>query len=119
MTDSNYQKGLGGEERAERYLVQTRGMVPLERRYHSPFGEIDLVMRDGETLAFVEVKARSRGRRGAGLMAVTREKQRRLTLTALQYIAQHKTDCPIRFDVIELTADGVAYVPNAFEAKEY
>lgn len=118
MTDSTYTKGVAGEERAIAYL-QSRGMVLLERRYRSPFGEIDAIFRDGDAIAFVEVKARSSGGRGSGLMAVGKRKQQRITLTARQYVAEHACDCVMRFDVLELTRDGVLYIPNAFEAREY
>ena len=64
MPDNTYRKGLDGESRAAVYL-QNRGMVLLQKRYRSPFGEIDLVMRDGDTLVFVEVKARTNA--GAGM----------------------------------------------------
>ena len=80
MTDpsaSAYTKGVLGEQRALDYLCD-KGMVPLCRRYHSPFGEIDLIMKDGETLVFVEVKARQRGRRHDGLNAVNPRKQARI-----------------------------------------
>ena len=66
MPDTTYQKGLDGESRAALYL-QNRGMVLLQKRYRSPFGEIDLVMRDGDTLVFVEVKARANADAGTML----------------------------------------------------
>lgn len=110
-----YAKGWMGEARACEYL-ENRGMVLLERRYRSPYGEIDLVMRDGDTLVFVEVKARSRGRRGDGLAAIIPKKQSRMVQTALQYIGEHKSVCTMRFDAIELTPEGVVHIPNAFEA---
>lgn len=110
-----YAKGLKGEERALEYLTQ-RGMAPLARRYHSPYGEIDLIMRDGDAIAFVEVKTRGAGGKGAGLCAITPAKQRRLVQTALAYIAQYQPDCPLRFDALEITPQGIVYVANAFEA---
>ena len=59
MTDklTAYAKGVLGEDAARKHL-ESKGMVLLMRRYHSPDGEIDLVMRDGDTLVMVEVKAR-------------------------------------------------------------
>ena len=115
MTDDTYQKGLDGESRAVEYL-QNRGMVLLQKRYRSPFGEIDAVMREGDTLVFVEVKARSTGREGSGLAAVGRRKQGKLIQTALQYLSEYAWSGSARFDVIELTADGVQHIINAFEA---
>ena len=70
MTDRTYDKGLAGESRAVQYL-ENRGMRLVHRRYRAAGGEIDLVMRDGDTLVFVEVKLRNTGTSGEGLMAVT------------------------------------------------
>lgn len=111
-----YAKGLAGEDRALEYLMN-RGMAPLHRRYHSPYGEIDLIMRDGNTVVFVEVKARSAGKQGAGLWAITKAKQRRMVQTALTYLAQHKPEGPLRFDAVEITPQGILYVENAFEVE--
>lgn len=110
-----YSLGLMGEDRALEYLQQ-KGMVLLERRYHSPFGEIDLVMRDGDCIAFVEVKARATRGAGAGSDALTAAKRRRLLLTAQDYIARHPEDCVFRFDLVEITRDGLWHIVNAFEA---
>ena len=117
MPEGTYAKGLAGEAGAIAYL-QKRGMVLLTQRYRSPFGEIDMVMRDGETLVFVEVKARATAREGAGLLAVSARKQNRLLRTALQYLSTHACDCPARFDVVEITKDGIQHIANAFEGSE-
>lgn len=111
---SAYAKGLMGEGKATEYL-QARGMVLLERRYRSPFGEIDLVMRDMDTLVFVEVKTRGGGEKGDGLAAITPTKQKRLLETALYYVQKHRADCMMRFDAVEITPQGVVYIANAFE----
>ena len=63
-------------------------MELLERRFHSPFGEIDLVMLDGETLVFVEVKLRTSGGAEAGQAAVTPQKRRRMVKAARCYLAR-------------------------------
>ena len=118
MTENTYQKGLSGEDRAIQYL-ENRGMVLLARRYRSPFGEIDAIMLDGDTLVFVEVKARATCGEGAGLLAVGLRKQAKLVKTARQYLAQYPCDRSARFDVIELTKDGVQHIANAFEAPSY
>ncbi|MEG0997117.1 MAG: YraN family protein [Clostridia bacterium] len=114
MTDqriSAYAKGVLGETRACDYLCK-RGMILLEQRYHSPFGEIDLIMRDGETVVFVEVKLRERGRAHDGFAAITPVKRRRLLQTAQCYITEHALDCPMRFDALEITRDGICHLPN-------
>lgn len=121
MTDdaaSAYQKGLRGEARARAYLCG-KGMEPLCQRYHSPYGDIDLVMRDGSTLVFAEVKAREKGRAYDGTSAVNAGKQERIIRTARQYLAEHPTEQAVRFDVVELTADGIMHIPDAFQGKEW
>ncbi len=112
---SSYAKGLMGEDHALAYL-QNRGMVLLERRYRSPYGEVDLIVRDGEQLVFVEVKARSRAPKGAGLTAITPAKQRRLLQAASMYLAQNHWTGSLRFDVVEITQEGICHIQNAFDA---
>lgn len=118
MPDSAYQKGLAGEADAIAWL-QNRGMVLLTQRYRSPFGEIDAVMRAGDTLVFVEVKARGTRGEGAGLAAVGARKRCRLLKTALAYMGEQGCDCPLRFDVVEITRDGFLHIENAFEGSEF
>ncbi|MEA4927042.1 MAG: YraN family protein [Candidatus Limiplasma sp.] len=117
MPEGTYEKGLRGEAEAIVYCIG-RGMELLQRRFHSPFGEIDAVLRDGDTLVLLEVKARRTGGAGAGFLAVDRRKQAHLTRAALHYLSLHPWEGPIRFDVAEITADGVCYVQDAFQASE-
>ena len=58
---TTYETGLQGERAAEEYLHQKMRMHCLERRYRNQCGEIDLIMLDGETVVFVEVKTRKTG----------------------------------------------------------
>lgn len=113
---TQHRTGLRGEAQAEAYLCQ-RGMIVLARRYRAQDGEIDLVMQDGEMIVFVEVKARPTARAGMGLMAVTPAKQRRMTHAALAFLVEREwMDRPVRFDVVEITAQGMYHLPNAFPA---
>ena len=118
MPEGTYAKGLAGEAGAIAYL-QKRGMVLLVQRYRSPFGEIDAVMTDGETLVFVEVKARRSQSRGAGLVAVDVRKQRKIIQTARQYIGEHACTSAMRFDVVEWTAEGFQHIEDAFQGTEF
>jgi putative endonuclease len=59
-----------------------RGFKTLERNFQVRFGEIDLVMLDGETLVFAEVRYRENNRHGTGADSVTRAKQRRIVSAA-------------------------------------
>ncbi len=116
MRDTGYASGLAGEEQALRYLTG-RGMTLVERRYRGGDGEIDLVMAEGETLVFAEVKYRPSGRAGDGLSAVTPGKRRRLAHAAEAYLYERDvSDRPVRFDVVEITRDGVLHIPDAFRA---
>ncbi len=112
-SQTRYQKGISGEEIARSYL-ESRGMTFVQARFRACGGEIDLVMREGDTLVFVEVKYRPGGHAGEGLLAVTADKKRRLWRAALAYLARGgNMDVPARMDVIEITSDGITHIPNA------
>lgn len=115
-----YAKGVMGETAACEYLLK-RGMQMLDRRYRSPYGEIDLILLDGDVLAFVEVKARERGTAMTAQTAVTPQKQRRLVQTARCYLGEHPEYAlhPMRFDVVTVARDGVYHIPNAFQGSEW
>lgn len=101
-----YDAGIQGEQEAENALTR-QGMTLRTRRYRAEDGEIDLVMQDGETIVFVEVKA----------LAVTPAKQRRICHAAMHYLLENDCmDVPARFDVVEITRDGLIHVKNAFMA---
>lgn len=118
MIDKTYDKGLAGESQALQYLEKL-GMQLVHKRYRAPGGEADLIMRDRDTLVFVEVKLRLTGSAGDGLMAVTRKKQKRIVQTALYYLAANDHDGPVRFDVVEETASGIRHIRDAFQGKEF
>ncbi len=112
--------GAMGEDIAARYL-EALGFEILERNFRSRAGEIDIVARDGETIVFVEVKARRPGPFGVASEQVTARKRRRLVNTALAYMAaRHMTGAGCRFDVVavDIPRHGppvVQLVEGAFE----
>jgi len=113
-------QGRVGEEDAVRWLL-AHGYQVVERNVVNHGGEIDVVARDGATLCFVEIKARSGYRYGPAIAAVSLAKQRRLARAAALYVAVrglHREAC--RFDVLGLdwTPDGWSYtlVRDAFPA---
>jgi len=119
----NLRKGLRFEDQARDYL-QVHGLTLLQPNYHCRFGEIDLVMRDGDTLCFIEVKFRKSQLFGGAAASIPRAKQRKIIKTALFYIASHKhlANQPMRFDalLIQRQADGgdhINWVRNAFYAE--
>ncbi|HWU33944.1 MAG TPA: YraN family protein [Methylovorus sp.] len=108
-------QGTEAEDRAAIYLQQ-QGLKLLTRNYRSRFGEIDLIMRDGSSLVFVEVRMRKSDRFGGAAASITAAKQQKLTLTASQYLQQHGNSA-CRFDAILLDqAYNIVWIRNAFEA---
>jgi len=101
---------------AAKHLAQ-KGLMLLEQNYHSRFGEIDLIMRDQNTLVFIEVRQRSSNRLGGALASVDRRKQQKIILTAQHYLSKHPGDSPCRFDVIALDKDHqIQWVKDSFNA---
>ena len=102
--------GYAGEDIACEEL-RRRGYEILARQFRTRRGEIDIVARQGPTVVFVEVKARSGQEFGGGAAAVTWRKQRRIARVALEFLARHGTpDVPCRFDVVVVTPGPVPRV---------
>lgn len=111
---NQYDTGINGEQMAEHYLCR-QGMTTIARRYRGEDGEIDLIMKDRDTIVFVEVKCRPHGGPGAGIFAVTPAKQRRMIHAAMAFLVnQEGLDQPVRFDVVEISQCGILHIPNAF-----
>ena len=107
------------ERLAARWLT-ARGLTLEAANQHAKGGELDLVMRHGDTLVFVEVRHRADSRHGHPLETITAAKQRRLIRAARFYLARNRLSCPCRFDVLAVTGlpPHLEYdwVANAFEA---
>ncbi len=108
--DSVWKKGLLGEKTAER-ILKKEGLRLLERRWRCAGGEADLIMRDGDTVVFVEVKYRPEGREGDGVLAVTDDKMRRLSRCADAYMTRFP-DLFARIDILEITSDGPRHLKD-------
>ena len=101
--------------------LEKRGYAIIARRYRRRGGEIDIVARDGQTIVFVEVKARDSHAFGEAAEAVTAFKRRRITQLALDYMTRQRlSDCPCRFDVVSIHFDAgrpeIEVFQNAFDA---
>ena len=110
--------GALGEDLAAAYL-EGRGMRVIARNYRCRQGEIDLIAWEGETLCFVEVKARTNWEMALPREYVTAGKREKLRAVAALYLAEQGLDCPVRFDVAEVyvAEDGkerIEYMENAF-----
>lgn len=99
-----------------------QGYRIVERNCRSRWGELDVVAYHGETLVFVEVKARRGTQFGDPAAAVDRRKQQRLVRLAQRYLAHRRLGEPLcRFDivVVDQRAEGqfrIEVIPNAFDA---
>jgi len=98
------QAGASAEDAALAYLKEA-GLVLLARNARYPFGEIDLVMRDGATLVFIEVRFRRPSRFGDGALSIDASKRRKIARASQAWLSSHKhyanADC--RFDVVAAT----------------
>jgi putative endonuclease len=115
------QRGRYWERAAESFL-QKRGLKTLQRNFQARFGEIDLVMLDGETLVFTEVRYRANQRHGSGADSVTPRKQQRIIRAARLFLQYHdpQQTRPCRFDVISIGRSGgrtvFDWVRDAFDS---
>ena len=117
--DARHLTGAAVEAAAARHLA-SRGLVLLDANVRYVDGELDLVMRDGDTLVFVEVRLRSRSDFGGAGASITATKRRRIILAARHYLAG-KPECDCRFDCVLL--DGldekrIEWIKNAFSADD-
>lgn len=115
---SRVAQGSQAEDLA-RHFLEARGLKLVTRNFRCHSGELDLIMRDGEQLVFVEVRSRRHTRYGTPAESVTRTKQQRLLRTAAFYLQHQRLDLPCRFDVVAiLQPDGepqVEWIRNAFQ----
>jgi putative endonuclease len=113
-------QGTWAEDRALRFLG-SRGLELAARNYRCRLGELDLVMRDGPTLVFVEVRYRRPGARVRAAESVNEAKQQRLVAAARDYLARRLTGPlpPCRFDVVAVSGTGeehdMEWIRDAFE----
>lgn len=114
--------GSEGEKRVAEFL-RSRGFSIIKRNYLCRYGEIDIIAENQEFLLFVEVKTRKEQSLVSGVEAVDAFKQKRILLTANDYIAKTESEKQPRFDIAEVTVcnkeDGnlgyrLNYIENAF-----
>jgi putative endonuclease len=100
-------RGRAAEQAALGFL-ESRGLGLVARNYRCRLGEIDLVMRDGAELVFVEVRARAHRDFGGAAGSINAAKQRRLTAAARHFLMTHPDSArlPARFDVVAISSTG-------------
>ena len=114
--------GHEGEQQALHYL-QAHGLTLIQKNYRCKMGEIDLIMRDGPTVVFIEVRVRLEKKHGNGAASITYHKQRKIIKTATLFLYQNPSfnNNPARFDVIDINpnqtqANHIQWIPAAFDA---
>lgn len=118
MTYQRYNKrqiGSQYEKMAGEYLISC-GYEIIEYNFRCRMGEIDIIARDGEYLAFCEVKYRKGTVKGHPAEAVGLRKQRVISKCAAYYLVTRRlADLPCRFDVISVEGKEIDLIKNAFE----
>ncbi len=110
--------GRAAEDAALEHL-ERGGLRLIERNFRTRTGEIDLIMSDGNTLAFVEVRYRRNTRFGKGLESVTAAKTQRIARTAAAWLQRtRQSDRNCRFDIVSISGKlgsfEVDWIRNAF-----
>ena len=105
--------GAAGERRAA-WFYRLRGWAVVAHNARSRAGEIDLIVRRGRSLAFVEVKTRQSLTAGAGYEAVDARKQLQLVTLASLWLARHPHHGEIRYDVLSLFWNGRRFAITHF-----
>jgi putative endonuclease len=114
------QTGKITEDFVSEYLI-LQNLTLIDQNFHSRHGEIDLIMLDGNTYVFIEVKYRKNNKYGGSLVAVSYSKQQKLRLCAKYYLQQNQLNeynTPCRFDIVALEGDiqnpNINWLKNAF-----
>ena len=107
--------GQAGEDAALAYLTHN-GLTLVQRNFRCKGGEIDLIMRQRDTLVFVEVRKRADMRYGGAAASITRSKQARLIIAAQIYLQRYRMPPASRFDVIAIDGNALNWLQNAIDA---
>lgn len=102
-------RGAAAEARALAFLQQ-QGLTLVEQNFSCRWGEIDLILRDQETLVFVEVRQRSSARFGGAAASVSASKQAKLWRTAEVYLQRIRRMPVCRFDLIAIDGDQLEWM---------
>ena len=115
---NTHDRGRSAEADGVRWLEE-RGFEVVARNVRTRAGELDVVGLDGDTVAFVEIKARSTRQFGPAATAVPPSKQRRIARAAALYLTRHPHSGPCRLDVLAMDMEEAGWsfqwIRNAFE----
>ncbi|WP_338768576.1 YraN family protein [Massilia sp. METH4] len=105
------ENGQLGEDAALEHL-RRHGLALVERNFRCKGGELDLIMRDGANLVFVEVRRRRSRAFGGAAASITPAKQRRMKIAAQVYLLRFPRLPPCRFDVVAIDGDEIEWLKN-------
>jgi putative endonuclease len=105
------------EQRACQFL-QAQGLKLITQNFRTIHGEIDLIMREGDEIVFIEVRSRAKNDYGTPIESINKNKQKKVIKTSLIFLQQRnwldKVNC--RFDVIGVNQDHLEWIQDAFTA---
>jgi putative endonuclease len=96
--------------------LEKHGLTLVQANFTCRGGEIDLIMRDGAALVFVEVRQRADRSHGGAAASVTATKQARMVCAAQVYLMQFAQLPPCRFDVVAIDGDQLDWLRNCIQA---
>lgn len=108
-------RGAVAEDVAEKYLKKQKYKI-LERNFKCPFGEIDIIAKDKDTIVFVEVKYKSGSFLGFPRENITKSKLQKIKITAQSYLKKcnlYGSKC--RFDAIEILESQIEHIKNILD----
>lgn len=108
-------RGVAAEQRAAEYIA-AQGLTLLARNWRCRFGEIDLIAKDGKTLIFIEVRARSNPNFGGAASSIGAAKQGKLIRSAQMYLQTISPLPPCRFDAICIDGDHLSWLKDCIQA---
>ncbi len=118
-------KGDFGENAVCDYIIK-KGYKIIDRNFHTPYGEIDIIAKYNNCMCFIEVKTRKNSNYGNASEYVDKNKQKKIIESAFIYLGEN-IDNEIRFDVAEvyytendslLSVNKINYIENAFICEE-
>ncbi len=108
------QSGEAAERQAASFL-EGQGLTVIARNYRCRGGEIDLIAQDGDSLVFVEVRARRNTNYGGAAASITHRKQQRLIYAARHYLMHLPHEPLCRFDAILIDGERLEWLRSAFD----
>lgn len=112
---NNRGKGKAYEQIACQFL-ESNGLKVIEKNFSCRIGEIDIILKDGDTYVFTEVKYRKNVKYGNPYEAVTKYKMKKISRVSLYYINYKKLPMngSFRFDVVSILDGEITWYKNAF-----